>query len=211
MALQELAKGLELVSVEYANGGQKAVLTFLDADQGIIREVNFNKQKYDNAKSEFVEDKDKAEKVEKWSQELFNVTFDNLSQAIGETKDVYVYEGFNSLFEVDQVEKFPKEWEGQIFSTQIDSVEDTGQRIAIRYTIEGKTYETKLQYSKYVEDLKKWFVDPQKKEKQFAKFEEHYGVPFSEKEKLIGKDIMVEVKVAFKKWAFGDVKKPSWK
>ena len=38
MALQELAKDLELVAVEYDQGGQKAVLTFLDAEQGFIRD-----------------------------------------------------------------------------------------------------------------------------------------------------------------------------
>lgn len=55
MALQELAKDLELVAVEYDQGGQKAVLTFLDADQGFIRDVNFNKQQYDNDAGKFVD------------------------------------------------------------------------------------------------------------------------------------------------------------
>ncbi|MFW5411601.1 hypothetical protein [Aerococcus urinaeequi] len=211
MALQELAKDLELVAVEYGQGSQKATMTFLDQDKGIIREVNFNKQSYDNEKSTFIDDPEKAEKVEKWCQDYFNLTFDKLTEAIGQTKDIYVYDGFNSLFEVTQVDKFPKEWVGQIFTTQVESVEDTGQRISIKYTIEDKLLETKLQYSSYVENLKQWFVDPQKKEKQFAKFEERYGVPFSEKDKLVGKDVMVEVKLAFKKFPYGEIKKPNWK
>ena len=65
MALQELAKDLELVAVEYDQGGQKAVLTFLDSEQGFIRDVNFNKQQYDNDAGKFVDDPEKAEKVEK--------------------------------------------------------------------------------------------------------------------------------------------------
>lgn len=211
MALQELAKDLELVAVEYDQGGQKAVLTFLDADQGFIRDVNFNKQSYDNDASKFVDDPEKAEKVEKWCQDYFKLTFDKLSEAIGQKKDIYVYDGFNSLFEVAQVDKFPKEWVGQIFTTTIDSVEDTGQRISIKYTIEDKLLETKLQYSDYVESLKQWFVNPQKKEKQFAKFEERYGIPFEEKDKLVGKTVMVEVKLAFKKFPYGEIKKPNWK
>ena len=211
MALQELAKDLELVAVEYDQGGQKAVLTFLDSEQGFIRDVNFNKQQYDNDAGKFVDDPEKAEKVEKWCQDFFNLTFDKLSEAIGEKKDIYVYDGFNSMFEVTQVDKFPKEWVGQIFNTTIESVEDTGQRISIKYKIEDKLLETKLQYSEYVEALKKWFVNPQKKEKQFAKFEERYGISFEEKDKLVGKDVMVEVKLAFKKFPYGEIKKPNWK
>lgn len=211
MALQELAKDLELVAVEYDQGGQKAVLTFLDAEQGFIRDVNFNKQNYDQDAGKFVDDPEKAERVEKWCQDFFGLTFDKLTDAIGEKKDVYVYDGFNSLFESTQVDKFPKEWVGQIFNTTIESVEDTGQRISIKYKIEDKLLETKLQYSEYVEALKKWFVNPQKKEKQFAKFEERYGIPFEEKDKLVGKDVMVEVKLAFKKFPYGEIKKPNWK
>ena len=210
MALQELAKDLELVAVEYDQGGQKAVLTFLDAEQGFIRDVNFNKQNYDNDAGKFVDDPEKAERVEKWCQDFFGLTFDKLTDAIGEKKDVYVYDGFNSLFEVTQVDKFPKEWVGQIFNTTIESVEDTGQRISIKYKIEGKLLETKLQYSEYIEALKKWFVNPQKKEKQFAKFEERYGISFEEKDKLVGKEVMVEVKLAFKKFPYGEIKKPKW-
>ena len=210
MALQELAKDLELVAVEYDQGGQKAVLTFLDAEQGFIRDVNFNKQSYNNEAGKFEDDPEKAEKVEQWCQDFFGLTFDKLTEAIGEKKDVYVYSGFNSLFESTQVDKFPREWVGQIFTTTIESVEDTGQRISIKYKIEGKLLETKLQYSDYVEALKQWFVNPQKKEKQFAKFEERYGLPFSEKDKFIGKEVMVEVKLAFKKFPYGEIKKPKW-
>ena len=210
MALQELAKDLELVAVEYDQGGQKAVLTFLDADQGFIRDVNFNKQVFNNDANKFENDPEKAEKVEQWCQDFFGVSFENLTEAIGSKQTVYVYDGFNSLFEVTQVDKFPKEWVGQIFSTTIESVEDTGQRISIKYKIEDKLLETKLQYSDYVEALKQWFVNPQKKEKQYTKFHERYGISFDEKDKLIGKDVMVEVKLAFQKFPYGEIKKPKW-
>ena len=61
MALIELSENLELVAVEYQD--QKATMTFLDSEQGIIREVNFNKQAWDNDKNKFVDDAEKAEKV----------------------------------------------------------------------------------------------------------------------------------------------------
>lgn len=204
MAL-EMTLEIELVEVNYEQN--KAILTFLDAENGVIREVNFNKDSYDMDKKKFVTDPDKAEKVEGWCEEYFGVKFDDLTTQIGEFKTVYVYNGFNSLFEVDQVDKFTMEQEGEIFQTEIESIEDTGQRISIRYKHDGKLYETKLQYSKYLEDRKEWFVDPIRKEKQFAKFKTHYGVPFAKKDELIGKSIMVEVKVAFNKYPYGEIKK----
>ncbi len=205
MALIEFSENLELVAVEYQD--QKATMTFLDKEQGVIREVNFNKQGWDNDKRKFVDDPEKAEKIEKWCDELFGLTFDTLSQAIGQTKNVYVYDGFNSLFEVSQIDKFDSSMVGEIFSTTIDSIEDTGTRISIKYEYEGKVYESKVNYGSYVEALKKWFVDPNNKTKAFAKFEKHYGVPFEQKDELIGENIMVEVKKAFGKFTYGEVKK----
>ena len=205
MALIELSENLELVAVEYQD--QKATMTFLDSEQGIIREVNFNKQAWDNDKNKFVDDAEKAEKVEKWCEELFGLTFDTLSQAIGQTKNVYVYDGFNSLFEVSQIDKFDSSMVGEIFSTTIKSIEDTGNRISIKYEYEGKHYESKVNYGSYVEALKKWFVDPNNKAKAYEKFEKNYGVPFDRKDELIGENIMVEVKKAFGKFTYGEVKK----
>ena len=96
MALQELAKNLELVEVSY--DGQKAVLTFLDEEAGLIRTINFNKQSYNNDTKKFVDDPEKAEKVEQWCNVYFNATFDTLTDVLGQRKDIYVYDRFNSLF-----------------------------------------------------------------------------------------------------------------
>ena len=205
MALKELSKDLELVEVEYKD--QKATMTFLDSDKGLIREVNFNKQSWDNQKGGYVDDPDKAEKVEKWCKDIFGLTFDTLTNAIGKTKDVYVYDNFNSLFEVSQVDKFDMDMVGEIISTEIDSIEDTGTKISIKYEYDGKLYESKINYGKYVDSLKKWLVDPNNKEKAMEKFEKNYGVPFERKDEVIGKPIMVEVKKAFGKFTYGEVKK----
>lgn len=204
MALQELAKQLELVQVEY--DGAKAILTFLDAENGIIRTVNFNKQSYDANTKKFIDDPKKAETVEKWCEEIFNVTFDTLTNAIGEKRDVYVYDGFNSLFEIAQIDKFDDSQEGDIFTTTIDEIEDTGTKISIKYGYDGKTFESKIQYAQYIEPLKQWLTDPNKKEQAYSKFEKKFLVPFEEKDSLIGTEIMVEVKKAGGKWLYGEIK-----
>ncbi len=201
----ELRKNLELVSVEYESEGKKAVMTFLDAERKEIRTVNFNRQVYENGK--YVDNPDKAAKVDKWCEEYFQCSFDRLASCIGMKKDVYCYENFNSLFEVEQIEKFDASMFGEIYQTEIKEIVVDDNAIRIRYMISGKTYESKMSYAIYMEATKEWFLDPIKKEKQHKKFLEKFGVPVSRKDELIGHPLMVECKKAMGKYYYGDIKK----
>jgi len=200
----ELLTQLELVDVVFEDS--KAVLTFLDAERGEIREINFNKQGYNQDTKKFVNDPEKAAKVEEWCQEIFGLTFDRLAEAIGERKDIYAYDKFNSLFEVKMVEKFTKDEEGQIFETEVLEIEDDGKAIRISFDFEGKTYESKMSYADYMESRKEWFVNPIKKKKQFEKFEDKFGISVDNLQELQGKKIMCEVKVAFSKFPYVEIK-----
>jgi hypothetical protein len=200
----ELLTQLELVDVTFED--KKAVLTFLDEERGEIREVNFNKQSYDNDASKFIDDPEKAEKVDKWCEEYFGLTFDRLAEAIGEKKDIYAYDRFNSLFPVKMVAKFEKDMVGQIMQIVISDVIDDGKAIHIEFDYEGETYESKMTYADYLEAKKTWFINPQKKKKQYDKFEEKFGVSVENKAELIGKDAMVEIKLAFSKFVYVDIK-----
>jgi len=201
----ELLKDLELMETSENDG--KLTLTFLDEEHGEIREVFFNKNIYDSDSSKFVPDKAKAEKCEQWCNDYLGTSFDNAVQAIGQKHDVYCYDKFNALWECEEIEKFKKEDENKIFETEIDEIIDDGNAFKVKFKHEGKTYCSKMSYSEYLEKLKKWFVNPQKKQKQLVKFENKFGVPFSEKDSLIGRKIMVEVKVAFHKFPYADIKK----
>lgn len=205
----DLRKDLELIEVVYKNESKKAVLTFLDTEKGEVVEVNFNKQIYDTDK--FIDDPEKAAKVEEWCQEYFETDFDRLSDCIGVLKDVYVYEKFNSLWETQVTEKFDKADEGIIFETEISRIEDDGKGIHIFFNYEEKEYESKMMYADYVESHKKWFVNPTKRNRQYEKFEDKFGVNVADRESIVGKKIMVEIKVAFKKHAYAEIKKPNWK
>lgn len=200
----EFLEQLELVDVTFED--KKAVLTFLDEDRGEIREVNFNKQSYDSDANKFVDDEEKAAKVEEWCEEHFNLPFDRLAEAIGERKDIYAYDKFNSLFEVKQIAKFDKSMVGQILQVDITNVEDDGIKISIQFEYEGETYESKMTYADYLEAKKQWFVNPLKKKKQFEKFEDKFGIPVDEKEKLIGETAMIEIKLAFGKFVYVEIK-----
>lgn len=207
--MNNLRKDLELVEVVYDNDNKKAILRFLDIENGELLEVNFNKQVYENGK--YIDDKEKAQKVDEWCERYFGTTFDDLCSKVGEKFDVYRYERFNSMWESEVIEKFNIEDKGKIYNTNIKSIEDNGQKISIKYEIDGKLYETKMQYSDYMEDFNAWFKNPQKELKQKEKFKEKFGVDVENADELVGKPIMVEVKVAFNKYAYGDIKKPSWR
>lgn len=200
----ELLENLELVDVHFED--KKAILVFLDEERGEIREVTFNKQSFDREAKKFVDDPEKAEKVEEWAKEYFNLTFDRLAEAIGERKDIYCYDGFNSLFEVAIVNKFDEDMEGQIFETEIVNAFDDGKKIALQFEYEGNLYESKMQYADYLEARKEWFINPQKKAKQYKKFEEKFLMPATELEQMIGKTVLVEVKKAYGKYIYSEIK-----
>lgn len=197
----------QLVEVVYENEGQKAVMTFVDFENGNALEVNFNKQVYDAENQKWNDDEAKALKVAEWSEKYFNTDFDHISDRIGDEFEVYRYDNFNSLYPVDVVAKFTKDDVDDIFQTKISEVVDDGTAIKIRFEHDGKTYESKMTYGKYVESLKKWFDDPIKHEKTKKKFEDKFGVPVEQADKLKGKPITIEVKLAFKKFPYAEIKK----
>lgn len=206
----ELLKGLELVGVEIEDG-KKASMYFLDTEKEEIRTVQFNKQSYDQDKRKFIDDNEKAEKVEKWCNEFFNCTFDNLESAVGAKKDVYVYDMYCSLWEVDQVDKFKEEDVNLIDSGKIKEIICDNVGIKIRIEYNDKTYESKMSYSVWLDAQNKFITDPQKKIKQFEKFKDKFGVSIENKDKLVGTQVMFEVKRAMGKYIYIEIKKNSKK
>lgn len=201
----ELLEQLELVDVIFEDN-KKCTLVFLHEERGEIREVNFNKQVYDKDTKKFVDDDEKAQKCEEWAQEYFGLEFDRLAEAIGERKDVYCYDNFNSLFEVQMVTKFEDDMLGQVFETEVTNAFDDGKKIAIQFEYEGNLYESKMQYADYVEARKEWFINPIKQKKQYDKFEDKFQMPVTEIENMIGKTVLVEVKKAMGKWIYSEIK-----
>ena len=84
----DLRKDCELIEVAYESEGKKAVLTFLDEEKGEVLEVNFNKQTYENGA--YIEDEEKAKKVDEWCEQEFETDFSSLTQKIGTKKDIYI-------------------------------------------------------------------------------------------------------------------------
>ncbi|HSW76590.1 MAG TPA: hypothetical protein VLG50_06070 [Candidatus Saccharimonadales bacterium] len=206
MAKMELLEGLELVDAQYEENNQKCVLVFLDENRGEIREVNFNRQTYNQDSQSFEPDAEKAAKVDEWCETYFQLPFERLAEAIGERKDIYCYDTFNSLFEVQMISKFDEDMVGQIFETEIVKAEDNGKKISLQFEYEGELYESKMQYADYIEARKEWFINPVKKKKQYDKFEKKFLIPIGQIAEMVGKTVMVEVKKAYGKFIYSEIK-----
>lgn len=201
----ELLEQLELVDVQFEDN-KKAVLVFLDETRGEIREVNFNRQSFDQQTKKFVDDEKQAARVDEWCTQHFNLPFEQLGQAIGERKDVFCYDNFNSLHEVQMLSKFDEDMLGQIFETEIVNALDDGKRISLQFEYEGNLYESKMQYADYLEARQEWFINPQKRKKQYEKFEEKFNLPVDQIAEMIGKTVLVEVKKAMGKYIYCEIK-----
>lgn len=200
----EILKDLELVEVAYENDNKKAVLTFLVEDRGEVREVSFNKQDY--VDGQFVNSEEKAKKVDEWCEKYFNTTFDKLTDCLGVRMDIYDYVKFCSLWESEMANKFQEDMVGEIGQALIKDIKMDNVGIRIIFTYDNLDYESKMTYSKYLENQKKFLVDPQKKAKQLQKFEEKFHVNIDDKEKLLGKSVTFEVKKAMGKYIYAEIK-----
>ena len=172
----ELLEQLEIIDVRFEDNNQKAEIVFLDDLRGEIHEVSFNRQIFDKGNQKFVPDAKKAAQVDEWCQEYFDLPFERLGEAIGTRKDVYCYDRFNSLWESVEIAKFGEDMVGQIFEAPIVNAVDDGNKISLQFEFEGKLYESKMQYSKYDENRREWFVNPVRRNKQYEKFETKFNI-----------------------------------
>jgi len=188
----EIIKQLEAVEVNIEDG--KATITFIDQERGEIHDVSISTKKYNEDTGKFEGNQEQADKAEAKAQRLFGLSFDKLGQVIGERHDIYVYDRFDSLEEVTVVAKFDKDMVGQIIQVDVASVEADEVGLHIKFEYEGETYQSNQNYATYMESTGTWFQNAQKRKKQEAKFESKFGITVENKEELVGKAIMAEVK-----------------
>ena len=195
----------EMIKAEIVNG-TRLEMKFYDAKNDLLRTVKFNKQSYDREKGQFVDDPEKEQKCEEWSQKYFGCSFDEVPEQVGVSRDVYVYDNFCSLWETEETQrakKFDKPVKG-IIKTQIENIYLDNVGIHVEYKYEGETYESKYTTSEFIKGLNKWVRDPERENRAYKRFKEIYGVEFSRKDELIGREIQVQVKKAFSSY-YGEV------
>lgn len=197
----ETIKNCEVVEV---NQDQDVVLfQLLDKEKLEVHTIKWNKKAYDAEHKKFVESEEKEKQVEEWANQYFNLNLEEIEKAIGQVKDVYAYDTFDSLWEC--VQKIPPELEGQILSATIKAITLEKEGIRIDFDYEGDVYRSNMSFTDKIGDT--YYINPQKRKKAVEKFEEKFHVPVEESDKLIGKQIMVEIKKAFGKFIYADIKK----
>lgn len=191
--MANLIEQLSLMNVETTE--QSVTFDFLDESEGMLYPVKWNIQAYDETAKKWVDSDEQKEKVEEWAKEYFNTNLEGLNN-LGEDvkKDVWHNGKFNSLWEVKYLSKFDKERKGEILNVTIKDVYRDDFGLKVKYENGGEDYACNFSTSKYFRNLKKSFTDASKEMKAKEKFEEIFGVPFEDGEKLIGEEMMVEIK-----------------
>ena len=201
----ECIKNCEMIKAEIVNGN-RLEMKFYDKENDILRTVKFNKQNYDREKGQFVDDPEKAQKCEEWSQKYFGCSFAEVPEQVGVSRDIYVYENFCSLWESEETQR-AKKFDGpckSIIKTKIENIYVDNIGIHVEYRYNGDLYESKYTTAEYIKDLKKWVRDPEREARAYRRFSEIYGKDIAHKDELIGADIQVQVKKAFASY-YGEV------
>lgn len=193
-------ENLEIVDV--AVEPEKITFTLLDPDKQEIHDIKWRKQVYDPDTQSYVDDDAKLAQVEGWCSDFFGLTLDTIGEAVGKRATVYGYDTFDSFWLSDA--KFEKKDKGKMIQTTVKDVEVTKEYIKIRYEWRGETYASYKRFTQKRGDV--YYVNPVKKNTQLRWFEDTFGVGVEDKDAVIGKSIIVEVKSAFGSSLYGDIK-----
>lgn len=195
----------QMIKAEVVNG-TRLEMKFYDPENDVLRTVKFNKQSWDREKGQFVDDPEKEERCEEWSQKYFGCSFDEVPEQVGVCRDIYVYDNFCSLWETEETQrakKFDAPVKG-IIKTKIENIYVDTVGIHVEYKYNDEIYESKYTFAEFVKDLKKWVRDPEREDRAKRRFKDIFGKDISEKDTLIGEEIQVQVKKAFASY-YGEI------
>lgn len=188
----EVLKNLPLENV--IKEDNKVILEFLNEQEGELRQIEWYTQLYDIPSKTWYADDKKMKQVENWSQEYFGLPYEDLEKAVGATKDIYVYEEYDSLWErvVPFDEKdYGRTKKGKI--TEINLNPDTIEIIFVQK--DGVKRRANMRFTEKRGD--DFYIIPKKKKKAINNFNKLFGVPIENREEVIGKEMMVQVDKAF--------------
>lgn len=184
----------ELPVVEVEDTDNNLILTFLMEEEGEIRQVKFNKKKYDNTINKWVNDNEQLVRFNENVQEYLKVPLEEVGYIVGQKFPVWEASNYCALWEIKEYSKFPSDYVGQILQLPLVGYDIQETKIVLIFEHGDGQYVSNINFGQYIESLKKSLLDPMKKEKQYNRFKEKFHVPVSEIESLVGREFMVEVK-----------------
>ena len=201
----KIAKNCELIKAAIVND-TRLEMKWFDPEAEQLITVKFNRQSWDKATGQFIDDEEKAAKCEEWTQEYLGCSFDEAPNVSGIVHDVYCYENFNSLWEVEEINR-PKKFEGpvkKIIKTNIESIYTDNVGIHVTYKYNDELYESKYATSEWIESMRKFVPDVEKTKRANRRFRDTFGVDPDDADSLIGAEIQVQVKKAFTSY-YGEI------
>lgn len=201
--MEQTLNDLVLASVTYSDP-QNVELTFIDPAEQNVWQIRHSMQKYDEASHTFVDDKDAADKAEKWAHENFDLDFANLEDAKGSKHTVYVKDNIKSLSPINSADKFDESMVGKTIQSKIDEVVLDDRGIHIKFSYKGKHYVSNMGFQTYITSMQKYMNDPSKRERQIEKFQATYHADLDSLDSLAGQPIMVSIR-SFNKNVFAQV------
>lgn len=198
--MSSVYENLEIVDV--INEEDKITFVLLDPEQQEIHDVKWRKKVFDSDTQTYVDDEAKLAQVEGWCRDYFGLELGDIDQAVGKRATVYGYDTFDSFWQSDA--KFQKQDTGKMIQTEVKDIEVTKEYIKIRYDWKDKTYASYKRFTQKRGDV--YYVNPVKRNNQYKWFLDTFGVPVEDKDSVIGKNIIVEVKSVFGTSFYGDIK-----
>lgn len=190
--MANLIGNLEIVEVKQDDVALE--LLFFNEEAGEVHTVRVKKQKYDEAKHAYVKDDETYKRYEETLADTLKVAPEDVDTLVGQSFDVWDAGNYCALWDSKTFSKFSEEDIGQILNADVVEIQVQDSKAVIVLDVDGEQYASNINWGNWVQSLNKSLPDPQRREKQQAKFETKFGIKWDNRDELIGKTVLIEVR-----------------
>lgn len=190
--MANLIGNLEIVEVKEDDVALE--LLFFNETAGEVHTVRVKKQKYDEAKHTYVKDDETYQRYEETLADTLKVAPTDVESLVGQSFDVWDAGNYCALWDSKTYSKFSEEDIGQILNADVVEIQVQDSKAVIVLDVDGEQYASNINWGNWVQSLNKSLPDPQRREKQQAKFETKFGIKWDNRDELIGKTVLIEVR-----------------
>ena len=190
--MANLIGNLEIVEVKEDDVALE--LLFFNEAAGEVHMVRVKKQKYDESKHAYVKDDDTLAQYEMNLRDVLDIEPTEVESLVGKSFDVWDAGTYCALWDSKSYSKFSEEDIGQILNADVVEIQVQDSKAVIILDVDGEQYGSNINWGNWVQSLNKSLPDPQRREKQQAKFETKFGIKWDNRDELIGKTVLIEVR-----------------
>lgn len=165
---------------------------FYFLDGGSLAEIKLFHEKFDNGK--WVKDTEVEKRYHENIENFLSVKESELEKAIGESFDIYCFENRYTFWQPTVYKQFPLTSANKILKGKIHAFQEFDTKGVLIIEHKDDLYKKNFNWSKWMPTLQKSYPSAGLKDNQLKKFKECFNVDWEERDSLIGKEIMFEVK-----------------